>query len=183
MIMIDRREKARTPALRRKKDTERGDGAFAFCDSIQRITSHFNHATSESVGRPSLRPEVLEERPVFDQSSPSGPLRSESTLVPIRPRSRCERRSLRTPAVSAPLRSSKEAEAARGGGPSAPRLFPSPPPQAAASKESESVFSSIDRPSQSSIDQCAAVTMAFTLAIACAGFNDLGHTLEQFMIV
>jgi hypothetical protein len=115
MIMIDRREKARTPALRRKKDTERGDGAFAFCDSIQRITSHFNHATSESVGRPSLRPEVLEERPVFDQSSPSGPLRSESTLVPIRPRSRCERRSLRTPAVSAPLRSSKEAEAARGG--------------------------------------------------------------------
>ena len=77
MIMIDRGEKARTPALRRKKDTERGDGAFAFCDSsIQRITSHFNHATSESVGRPSLRPEVLEERPVFDQSSPSAPLRS-----------------------------------------------------------------------------------------------------------
>lgn len=156
MIMIDRGEKARTPALRRKKDTERGDGAFAFCDSIQRITSHFNHATSESVGRPSLRPEVLEERPVFDQSSPSAPLRSA-------------RQKRRKP---------------RGGGVLRRLAFSRPPPpQAAASKESEYVFSSIDRPSQSSIDQCAAVTMAFTLAIACAGFNDLGHTLEQFMIV
>eukprot|EP00982_Pelagococcus_subviridis_P000029 254-Pelagococcus_subviridis.AAC.1 len=100
MIMIDRGEKARTPALRRKKDTERGDGAFAFCDSIQRITSHFNHATSESVGRPSLRPEVLEERPVFDQSSPSGPVRSA-------------RRKRRKP---------------RGGGSFGASPFPVPPP-------------------------------------------------------